>query len=175
MKKFVGIFSVMVLGACLSVSAHAEDFQAQGEPQGDYPDAQMDGQRPSRDNRMDDSRGGRMMNRQGMGPKQGMPGMMGMHKESVVATSDGGVVILSGRTLSKYDAKLNLINQVELKNPKPGNSASRDARPREEMPPSGANDTRPSYDEATAPEPDGLPPAVPAGEAAPEAAEIPQS
>ena len=45
--------------------------------------------------------------------------MMGMHP-MVVATSDGGVVILTGKRLVKYDNALNLVKEVELKGgPKP--------------------------------------------------------
>ncbi len=45
-----------------------------------------------------------------------------MHQQpTVVATSDGGIVVLQGPKLAKYDAQLNLINEVELKGgPKPG-------------------------------------------------------
>lgn len=63
---------------------------------------------------------------QGMGnesQKQSGGGMMGggkgkmmgmMHKDSVVATSDGGVVVMAGPRLIKYDKDLNLIKEVEL-------------------------------------------------------------
>lgn len=41
--------------------------------------------------------------------------MMGMmQKDSVIATSDGGVVVLSGPRLLKYDSELTLIKEVEL-------------------------------------------------------------
>lgn len=50
---------------------------------------------------------------------KGNPGMMGkmmgmMPKESLVATSDGGVVVLAGPRLLKYDADLMLVKEVEL-------------------------------------------------------------
>ena len=49
----------------------------------------------------------------GMGMMEGK-GMM--HQQpTVVATSDGGVVVLQGPKLAKYDADLNLVNEVELK------------------------------------------------------------
>ncbi len=65
-----------------------------------------------------------------MGSKGGMMGMMGgkgmmgrmqhgmmmkMMGKSVVATSDGGIVIVSANKMSKYDKDLNLVKEVELK------------------------------------------------------------
>jgi hypothetical protein len=44
----------------------------------------------------------------------GCPGMMGMGKE-MVATSDGGIIVLVGNKLYKYDKDLNLKKEVELK------------------------------------------------------------
>lgn len=45
----------------------------------------------------------------------GMPcPMMGMGKE-MVATSDGGIIVLAGGKLYKYDKDLNLKKEVELK------------------------------------------------------------
>lgn len=41
-----------------------------------------------------------------------------MHRKAgaeMVASSDGGVIILQGRKLSKYDKNLNLVKEVELK------------------------------------------------------------
>ena len=41
---------------------------------------------------------------------------------AVVATSDGGVVVLTGGKLAKYDNSLNLVKEVEIKGgPKPMN------------------------------------------------------
>ena len=54
----------------------------------------------------------------------GMKGKMmkggGMQHPSMVATPDGGVIVLSGPRLTKYDKDLNLVKEVELKpGPKP--------------------------------------------------------
>jgi mono/diheme cytochrome c family protein len=38
-----------------------------------------------------------------------------MSSSSLVATQDGGVIVLMGNELSKYDKDLNLVNQVEIK------------------------------------------------------------
>ena len=44
--------------------------------------------------------------------------MGGMHQSpSLIATSDGGVVILMGGKLAKYDKELNLVKEVEMKKP----------------------------------------------------------
>jgi hypothetical protein len=72
--------------------------------------------------------GREMMGKQGMmehkgwkdqGGRKGcmgeMPGMMGMSRTSMVATSDGGVVVLSGTNLYKYDKNLNLVKKTQIK------------------------------------------------------------
>lgn len=43
-----------------------------------------------------------------------MKGMGMMHKDSLVATEDGGVVLMQGPRLIKYDKDLNLIKEVEI-------------------------------------------------------------
>ena len=43
------------------------------------------------------------------------PMMKGMMEKKVVATSDGGVVVLVGNKLVKYDKDLNLVKEVEIK------------------------------------------------------------
>lgn len=50
-----------------------------------------------------DRMGGMMMN------------MMGMMQKQMVATSDGGIIVLAGNRLLKYDKDLNLVREVELK------------------------------------------------------------
>ena len=49
----------------------------------------------------------------GMGCNCGKMGMM-MQKQ-MIATSDGGVIVLSGNKLYKYDKNLNLIKEAEIK------------------------------------------------------------
>jgi len=41
--------------------------------------------------------------------------MMGAMQKQMVATNDGGVVVLSGNKLLKYDKDLNLVKEAELK------------------------------------------------------------
>jgi len=57
----------------------------------------------------------------GMAMEQRM-GMMGcpcamMGKTQMVATEDGGVIVLAGNKLMKYDADLGLVKEVEVKMP----------------------------------------------------------
>lgn len=52
--------------------------------------------------------------------------MRGMSFRQVVATTDGGVVVLTGNKLSKFDKNLNLVKQIEL--PGPGQSSKFDGR-----------------------------------------------
>ena len=64
-----------------------------------------------------------MMGKEG-GEGQGMMGgkMMGMHlmmkmmmEKSVVATEDGGVVVVAGNKITKYDKDLNVVKEAEIK------------------------------------------------------------
>jgi outer membrane lipoprotein-sorting protein len=41
--------------------------------------------------------------------------MKDMMEKSLVATNDGGVIVLAGNTLTKYDKDLNLLKEVEVK------------------------------------------------------------
>ena len=73
-----------------------------------------------------------------------MPGMGKMcppmmDKTQMVATDEGGVIVLVGNKLSKYDADLNLVKEVEIKMPMPsmggkqcpmmGNMMAKDSAP----------------------------------------------
>lgn len=71
---------------------------------------------------MKDGMGKEMMGKGMMDDKGGMMGMKGMHgmmmkamEKSVVATSDGGIVVVMGNKLTKYDKDLNVVKEVELK------------------------------------------------------------
>ena len=41
--------------------------------------------------------------------------MMGTMQKQIVATNDGGIIIMTGNKLLKYDKDLNLVKEVELK------------------------------------------------------------
>ena len=53
----------------------------------------------------------------GMGMQQGKRGMMmqKMMPKSMVSTGDGGIVVMSGNSLLKYDQDLNLVKEVKIK------------------------------------------------------------
>ena len=96
MKKVLSMVLVFSLG--LSLPAFAEEVVSQ---KGSAPEMAMD---------------------QGAGMP--MPGkrMMGcpcpmMGKTQMVATDDGGALVLAGNKLMKYDADLNLVKEVEVKIP----------------------------------------------------------
>jgi hypothetical protein len=56
---------------------------------------------------------GQEKGKMGKCPMMGM--MKGMTGKSMVAASDGGVIVLSGNKLMKYDKNLNLVKEVEIK------------------------------------------------------------
>jgi hypothetical protein len=49
--------------------------------------------------------------------KKGMmcPMHCGMMMKKMIATSDGGVIVMAGKKLIKYDKDLNLVKEVEIK------------------------------------------------------------
>jgi len=59
-----------------------------------------------------------MMEKGEMNEKCPMHGMMmkRMMEKSIIATSDGGVIVLAGNKLIKYDKDLNVVKEVEIKN-----------------------------------------------------------
>ena len=62
---------------------------------------------------------GGMMGKGMTGDKDKMKGMHGMMMKhamnpSMAATSDGGVVVMAGGTLTKYDKNLNMVKEVKL-------------------------------------------------------------
>jgi hypothetical protein len=66
---------------------------------------------------------GKGMMRKGMMGGKGMMKMMRMMQQmhpSMVASSDGGVIVLSGGKLTKYDIQLNVVKQVDLPKPEMG-------------------------------------------------------
>lgn len=69
---------------------------------------------PEAEQPMKEMRGKRPMKGMGM-----MCPMMG-GKSSMIASADGGVIVLMGNKLMKYDANLDLVKEVELKMPMMG-------------------------------------------------------
>ena len=105
MKNTAILFITIFVCAC-SLAAAEEQQQDTHQPDMQKSDGEHSG----------------MMGGNKMGMKSGM--MVGMHP-TVVATSDGGVVVLTGGKLAKYDNQLNLVKEVEIKGgPKPINKKS---------------------------------------------------
>lgn len=99
MKKTLVV--LMAVALCLGIWLSSQAF-AQG----------MMGDRPM-------MKKGMMMGQEGMKGARKMMGpcpmMKKMMEKSMIATSDGGVVILVGNKLMKYDKNLNLVKEVEIK------------------------------------------------------------
>ncbi len=98
-KLFSVIVSFLILSG--SVPAFAEDMQGMMAS-----DSQQNGDMGYSGGQM--RRGGGPMMGKGMG-----------HQASVTALLDGGIVILEGPRLIKYDKDLNFVKEVELKRGKP--------------------------------------------------------
>ncbi len=115
MKKHILLLSVLILTIfCVSDIRAEESFVPP-----------TDGERNMQDPGMEPKKGGKMGG-----------GMMQHNKPSVVATSDGGVVVLDGPRLLKYDSQLTLIGEAELKPGKKGPQMKRSeaAVPSEQAP-----------------------------------------
>ena len=133
MEKAALVLSFLFVSACSSVLVFAED-----QPMDMGPSEDMQQQRPPHD-----SQGGSegMMGGGKMGMMKGgmMKGGGMMQHSSMVATSDGGVIVLSGHKLAKYDSDLNLVKEVQLKmekGPRPTSKmADQPASQEEPMPP----------------------------------------
>ena len=90
-------FLILVLGLGIGLTAGVSAYAEEGMPEGGQGQMQ-EGQGPGPG-----------------GPGKGKMGMMGMmQRDSVVATSDGGVVLMQGPRLIKYDKDLNLVKEVEI-------------------------------------------------------------
>ena len=94
MKKV--IFAVVVLSLLITIPAFAEETKKEEMP-------------------------GMSMDKPGMPMMPGMGKMCPpmMEKTQMVATDEGGVFVLAGNKLMKYDADLNLVKEAEVKMPMP--------------------------------------------------------
>jgi hypothetical protein len=98
MKKIVLV--LLALSLLIPVTAFAEDMEMEdmlGMPSMDAPEEKPAGMPPM--------------------PGKGRMDCMKMGKAQMVAADDGGVIILSGNKLLKYDAELNLVKEVEVPMP----------------------------------------------------------
>lgn len=111
MKRNTVFFIVVFVGVCSLAFAEEQDMQGPDATRADTQQNVSQG----------DHQGMMGQNRMNM---KGGPMMMGM-RPSVTPTSDGGVVVLMGNKLAKYDSSLTLVNEVELKGgPKPRSKRS---------------------------------------------------
>ena len=99
MKKSISLMAITILlGTSVFVFAHGEKKEM-----GDKGMGMM---------------GGGMM-KGGMMDKSGMMGMcpmmQSMMQKQVVATSDGGIIVVAGNKITKYDKDLNVVKEVESK------------------------------------------------------------
>ena len=90
-------FLILMLSLGIGLSAGVSVYAEEGTPEGGIGQAGMGQGGPGNGN--------------GKGKMMGM-GMM--QRDSVVATSDGGVVLMQGPRLIKYDKDLNLVKEVEI-------------------------------------------------------------
>ena len=98
------IISVISLLMGISSLTYAQDNQAEVRYEGMMKGRMMGGQ-------------GMMKNKNAMKAMPSMGGMMmkTMMDKSIVATQDGGVVVLVGNKLMKYDKNLKLVKEAEIK------------------------------------------------------------
>lgn len=91
-NKILGVFAIVLLGGIGLIYAHQKDMGGSGMMP---------------------------MMRKKMGGRQGkvmmMSGMMMAMPKSIVATEDGGIIVLVGNKLLKYDANLKLVKEIEVK------------------------------------------------------------
>jgi hypothetical protein len=64
---------------------------------------------------MGDFKGGRMGGKKGMCPMCCMNKSMMMEGKKLVATQDGGAILMMGNKLIKYDSGMNVVKEVEIK------------------------------------------------------------
>jgi len=104
MRKMTGMVLVGLVAAVFCSSVFAEEKESAMD---------KDAMKPAM---MGQGMMGQGMMGQGMMDKDKMMGMCKMMMgKSVVATSDGGVVVLTGNKLQKYDKNLELKKEVEIK------------------------------------------------------------
>ena len=111
MKK--KLLLLLVLSVFCSVPVFAEDSDTAQPPAEEMQPDQMppQGQQQSGQAMMGGGMG--TMGGRGMMGGHGMKGMM--ERPTMIATDDGGVIVLFGGKLAKYDNQLVLVNEVELK------------------------------------------------------------
>ncbi|MFH0753101.1 MAG: hypothetical protein V2A70_00875 [Candidatus Omnitrophota bacterium] len=101
MKVTVFVMTLLFLGAGAGVNSFAQGMEG------------MMGDEPMKHKGMMMGAEGQEHGKMGMRPVMGM--MKDMMAKSMVASSDGGVIVLVGNKLMKYDKNLALVKEVEIK------------------------------------------------------------
>ena len=102
MKKamYLGLVAFLLVSVFTITAVNAQDSDAIGAERVASRHGKMIG------------KGKKMEGMHGGGAKMGMMGMM--MKKEMISSSDGGVIVLSGNKLLKYDKNLELVKEVEI-------------------------------------------------------------
>lgn len=98
--------NILVLGVVLALTVAGSAFAQMGKGMGMADKGMMKGDMMGNGEMM----GGKMMSMMGMCPM-----MQSMMQKQVVATNDGGIIVVSGNKITKYDKDLNVVKEVESK------------------------------------------------------------
>ncbi len=110
--KTLVLGTVLFLGVCFGTTATAEEMKGSMDmKQGSM--AKDEGTMNKGGMGMMGMMKGDMMDKDGM--MKMCPMMAGMLQKSMVASNDGGVIVLSGNKLIKYDKDLAVVKEVEIK------------------------------------------------------------
>ena len=104
MKKSAWIMILVILGLGISLVS-ADEMK----------DKMMGGEMMDKDGMgmgMMEDKGGMMMRKKGMMAMDSM--MKSMMEKTIMPTSDGGIIVVFGNKLTKYDKDLNVVKEVEL-------------------------------------------------------------
>jgi hypothetical protein len=111
MKKNILLLSVLILTIFSIKDIRAEESSVPlADREYNMQDAGLSPEGAPQQEQREMRSGGDMEKKKGMMGKGMMP-----HQPTVVATSDGGVVVLDGPRLIKYDSQLTLVGEAELK------------------------------------------------------------
>ncbi len=106
MKRFLPYTFVIFLAAGIAYLAFAAE-----------PTSAMAGKQDGKEMKCKDMKHNEMMEHKGMMGMCAMHMMMGEHmmKKEIIATQDGGIIVIAAGKLYKYDKDLNLVKEVEMK------------------------------------------------------------
>lgn len=105
MRRVIVVMSVILFVACGFTSVFAKEQKKDSSQESKMQGGMMKGQ---------DMAGCSKMKKKGNMGGEGMMARQMMMNKSMIETKDGGIVILAGNKLIKYDKKLNLVKEVEI-------------------------------------------------------------